>query len=85
MRGGSRFEQLEVPLGPGPHEIAFGYSHNPFSLDRMRPPSSPVHVGAAFIDNVEGQADSEARAIGIRLRPWGVPRTSRVIGDYLVL
>ena len=23
MEGGSRFEQLEVPLGPGPHEIAF--------------------------------------------------------------
>ena len=23
MRGGSRFEQLEVPLGPGPHEITF--------------------------------------------------------------
>ena len=23
MRGGSRFEQLEVPLGPGLHEITF--------------------------------------------------------------
>ena len=70
MRGGSRFEQLEVPLGPGPHEIA----------RPAAPPSSPVHVGAAYIDNVEGQADSDARAIGIRLRPWGVPRAARVIG-----
>ena len=29
---------------------------------------------------IEGQADSDARAIGIRRRPWGVPRTTRVIG-----
>ena len=38
MRGGSRFEQLEVLLGPGPHEIAFWYSHKLFSLDRLRLP-----------------------------------------------
>ena len=37
-------------------------------------------MGAAYIDNVEGQADSEARAIGIRFWPWGVPRAARVIG-----
>ena len=28
---------------------------------------------------VEGQADSDARAISIRRRPWGEPRAARVI------
>ena len=29
---------------------------------------------------IEGQAGSDARAIRIRRRPWGVPRAARVIG-----
>ena len=44
-------DDLEAPLGPGPHEIMFQYSYYHNYLDQL-PQSLPGHVRPAYIDNV---------------------------------
>ena len=55
MRGGlsdkSAFENLQIPLGPGPHEITFSYTFNSAGLTNF-PPEPPSRIGAVYIDDV---------------------------------
>ena len=45
------WETIEIPLGPGPHEVRFEFKHNPFELDGL-PPASATHLGVVYIDDV---------------------------------
>ena len=55
MRGAltdkSTFENLQIPLGPGAHEITFLYTFNPAGLTNF-PPEPPSRIGAVYIDDV---------------------------------
>ena len=49
----TKFEQLKIEVGPGPHKITFAYAHNPVDLDALPPkPDGVEHVGAVYIDDV---------------------------------
>ena len=45
-----QYETLEIPLTPGPQEVTFQYSYNPYELDAL-PPPPPTWMGAVYIDD----------------------------------
>lgn len=51
VTGKNDWELLKIPLPPGEHTVLFSYKSNPLGLAEL-PPSSPTHIGAAYIDNV---------------------------------
>jgi hypothetical protein len=51
VTGKNDWELLKIPLPPGEHTVLFSYKSNPLALVEL-PPSSPTHIGAAYIDNV---------------------------------
>jgi len=64
----STFENLQIPLGPGPHEITFSYTFNPAGLTNF-PPEPPSRIGAVYIDDVY------FLPTGVTVAPTGPPMT----------
>ena len=52
LEGETEFERLDIPMGPGKHQVLFEYKYNPVDLPQFPDTGDYEHIGAVYFDNV---------------------------------